>query len=248
MTTQGAAPTHWRSINTFFSGFVWTVIFGGAAAALLIFWHPPPILNVPLAELTIGAVLENIFKIIVVFFCAIYCIGSLIRMFNARQIAAEKEGAEKREEEERKQREREKDEREQREREEEEREREEEKKRREILREKMRPKWRELSQPPARCTPAERLQKLKEFVEVRCGGSVYNDGIPSEVGFALPEGEPMMQPILKKLRANKNIGGTGEPVQIKPIDFPRRPAAMGRMLTIDLLSIEDDELEQITQP
>jgi hypothetical protein len=123
-----------------------------------------------------------------------------------------------------------------------ERRREEEEKRRAILSESQRSKWHELPKPPARCTPYERLQKLKDFVERRCGGSVYDDGIASEVEFAVPQEE-----LWEKLEANKNIGGTGEPVQIKPTDFPRRPATMGRKLAIDLLSVDDDELDQITR-
>jgi hypothetical protein len=40
---------------------------------------------------------------------------------------------------------------------------------------------------------------------------------------------------------------TGEPVQIRPIDFPRRPACMGVGFVINLLSVDDDELELITR-
>jgi hypothetical protein len=40
-------------------------IYIGIAAAVLIFWHPPPIGDVPLARLTLSAIVENAAKLLV---------------------------------------------------------------------------------------------------------------------------------------------------------------------------------------
>ncbi|MGA8694611.1 MAG: hypothetical protein WB689_12365 [Xanthobacteraceae bacterium] len=41
-----------------------TLIYGCTIGAILIFWHPPPIWDVPLAQLTLGAIAENAFKLL----------------------------------------------------------------------------------------------------------------------------------------------------------------------------------------
>jgi hypothetical protein len=98
--------------------------------------------------------------------------------------------------------------------------------------------WHAPPEPPARSTYYERLQKMKDFVERRCGGYMGNPDIPSAVFFSVPLEK---KALVEELEATGYIGTTGETVHM-----PGLPGVLGRSFMIDLMSLDDDELEQIT--
>jgi hypothetical protein len=99
--------------------------------------------------------------------------------------------------------------------------------------------WHALPEPPARSNYYERLQKVKEFVERRCGGYMGNHDIPSAVFFSVPLDNN--KALIEELEATGYMGTTGETVRM-----PGLPGVLGRSFVIDLISLDDDELEQIT--
>ena len=105
-----------------------------------------------------------------------------------------------------------------------------------IAREKL--LWHAPPEPPARSTYHERLQKVKEFVERRCGGYMGNPDIPSAVFFSVPLDNN--KALIEELEATGYIGTTGETVRM-----PGLPGVLGRSFLIDLISLDEDELEQI---
>jgi hypothetical protein len=113
--------------------------------------------------------------------------------------------------------------------------------------ESQRPKWHEPPEPPARRTCHERLQELQAFVEHR-GGFIEVADIPNEVSFSLPQNNNVA--IMVHLQTNKFVTPL-ETVLIKgkpaTSESPGRPGMEGRLYMIDLLSIDDDQLEQITR-
>jgi hypothetical protein len=98
--------------------------------------------------------------------------------------------------------------------------------------------WHAPPEPPARGSYYERLQKVKDFVERRCGGAMGTTDTPSEVWFSVPLENN--EALIEELEATTYIGTTGEKVSM-----PGHPVVIGRSFQIDLLSLNEDELEQI---
>jgi len=100
--------------------------------------------------------------------------------------------------------------------------------------------WHSPPEPPARSTYYERLQKVKEFVERGCGGYMGNPDVPSAVFFSVPLDNN--KALIEELEATGYFGTTGETVHM-----PGLPGVFGRSFVVDLISLDDDELEQITR-
>jgi hypothetical protein len=58
------------------------LIYGCIIGAILVFWHPPAIWDVPLAQLTLGAIAENVFKLIALLVMGLALLRSLLLLWS----------------------------------------------------------------------------------------------------------------------------------------------------------------------